>query len=98
MTDVQECLSANADAIFPFFNRVHLFGSNLYSETYDDIDLLLVYGNQEDLPDVSIEVHKALCKLTSMFSGIQIDLTVLSERELEGTGFLRNIERHVTLK
>lgn len=98
MTDVQECLSANSHAIFSFFNQVHLFGSNLDSDTYDDIDLLLVYGNQEDLPDVSIEVHKALCKLTSIFSGIQIDLSVLSECELESTGFLRNIERHVTLK
>ena len=98
MTNVQEYLSANSDAIFPFFNQVHLFGSNLDSDTYDDIDLLLVYGNQEDLPDVSVEVHKALCKLASTFSGTQIDLTVLSERELEGTDFLRKIERHVTLR
>ena len=98
MTDVQEYLLANSDAIFPFFHQVYLFGSNLDSDTYDDIDILLVYRNQENLFEVSDEVHRALSKLVSIFSGTQIDLTVFSEGELEDTGFLGKIERHVAVK
>ena len=98
MTNVQKILLANSDAIFPFFHMVYLFGSNLDSDTYDDIDILLVYRDQENLFDVSDEAHRALSKLVSIFYGTQIDLTVLSEGELEGTGFLGKIERHVVVK
>lgn len=98
MTSVPEQLTENTDSLFQFFNQVFLFGSYLDTDTYDDIDFLLVYRSENDLPDVSFEVHRTLSKLSSVFPGLQIDPTVLSDIEFESTGFLRSIGRYAVIK
>ena len=84
------------DDLFWFFKQAFLFGSSLYSDTPNDLDLLLVYEDGEVDLAVS-EGEKIKEKLAYFLPMISVDLTILSESELVQTEFLSSID-YVALK
>ena len=82
--------------IFSKFKRVYLFGSVIKLESYPkDIDLLLVYTSY--LPEINNDMKIISCVLFEEFE-ITIDLTVLSEKELKQTKFMRKINNYFRIK
>ena len=79
------------EEVFKFFEEVYLFGSSLYKDAPEDIDLVLVYRTGEELRRVSSEKQKILDLLSVKFCATLIDLTTLSEDELSKTRFLGRI-------
>ncbi len=75
--------------IFHFFNEVYLFGSSLNNSKYaNDIDLLLVYKKYSE--QIEHEKKTINSKLENLFR-TNIDMTILSEQELEQTKFLERL-------
>lgn len=93
MTDARNYMAQNARFTFAAFSGAYLFGSALDNDAASDIDLLLVYPDSLDLGYVSAEVRDVLDALSGTFQGRNVDLTVLSESELEATKFLEAV-RH----
>lgn len=86
-----DLLLSLTEVTFDFFEQTYLFGSCLKTESPGDLDILLVYGDAQQLKDVMSEARIILNKLWVMFEGHIIDLTVLSESELVSTGFLNRV-------
>lgn len=76
-------------SIFELFTKVYLFGSVIKSNKEpNDIDLLLIYQKySEDIFDAKNAIESFLNKLFDL----GIDITILSEKELEQTGFIEKI-------
>ena len=91
MNNIHCFLTGKNDSIFRFFDEVYLFGSSLKTETPGDIDILLVYREDQDLWDVTGEMRHVVNTLGSKFAGATIDLTTLSKSELKDSGFLDKI-------
>ena len=76
-------------SLFKNFENVYLFGSVLYEDKApNDIDILLVYSQY------SSDLIKNLNSINSILSkifDIPVDLTVLSNEELEETNFLEKL-------
>ena len=76
---------------FGFFEASYVFGSCLVAKTPGDLDIILVYQDAKELKDVTREAQTILNKLSAMFEGQIIDLMVLSETELVGSGILDRV-------
>lgn len=76
-------------SIFELFTKVYLFGSVIKSNKEpNDIDLLLIYQKySEDIFGAKNAIESFLNKLFDL----GIDITILSEKELEQTGFMEKI-------
>ncbi len=86
MKNIYNKISQNKN-IFLFFDEVYLFGSSLTKLTPNDVDLLLIYKWYSP----KIEVKKGEISLfLQKLLDIEIDLTILSQNELEQTEFLKN--------
>ena len=84
-------------SLFKNFEDVYLFGSALYEDKApNDIDILLVYSQY------SSDLIKSLNSIKSILSkifDIPVDLTVLSNEELEETNFLEKLNfNYIKLK
>ena len=90
MSYILDTLTCTYPESFLVFEQVFLFGSSLWSDSPNDIDILLVYPK-----DLSGEVTTAKAWVVRMlqdtFPGFLIDVTTLSEHELETTQFLRRV-------
>lgn len=77
-------------SIFDSFIEVYIFGStlNVDKKYPNDIDLLLVYQKySETIQDEKNMISSFLEKLFKL----HIDITILSEKELEETKFLKKL-------
>ena len=88
MNTLSQDLEDIKDHIPECFAQVYHFGSSIWSECPGDIDILLVYGDEEDLSHIAAEKQRVLDMLLARFEGVQIDLTTLNYSELAETGFL----------
>ena len=74
--------------IFDFFTKVYIFGSSINNKHPNDIDLLLIYKDYKDiLQNKKNHISLFLEKLLKL----PIDITMLSEKELEETRFLEKL-------
>ncbi|AOO64227.1 nucleotidyltransferase domain-containing protein [Sulfurospirillum halorespirans] len=76
--------------IFELFTEVYIFGSVVKNNKFpNDIDLLLVYRIYSE----EIEGKKNMIEqfLKNLFE-LEIDITILSEKELEQTKFLEKLD------
>ncbi len=75
--------------LFDFFTKVYLFGSSIdENRKPNDIDLLLVYGvYSKEL----LEEKNSIILFLKEILTLPIDVTVLSEEELEETKFLEKL-------
>ena len=90
MGKVLDILLSDQCQIFGFFDQVFLFGSSLWTDTPDDIDILLIY--EAATPKrVNIEKDKVEEKLAKIFPDYAIDFTTLSKSELQQTHFLTHV-------
>ena len=81
--------------IFTIFTKVYLFGSCLNNKHPNDIDLLLVY----DKYSMDVETQKIAFE-SRLYDILKrpIDITILSQQELEQTKFLEKIDhRYIKL-
>ncbi len=92
MNDFHQRLLNLSDSMPKCFHGMFQFGSSLRSERPEDIDLLVVYGNSQDITDVSQQRRKLLDMLVIAFEGVTVDLVALSDEELEVSGFLQKTE------
>lgn len=82
--------------IFNFFSNAYLFGSCLINKHPNDIDILLIYDKySKDIASQKIVIELLLGNILKM----PIDITMLSNQELEQTKFLQKIEpKYILLK
>ena len=74
--------------LFSFFSKVYIFGSALHGKYPNDIDLLLIYKSYSNV----IQEEKNIISLFfEELLGLPIDITILSEEELEETKFLEKL-------
>ena len=73
------------------FGSVFLFGSIMWATSPEDIDLLLIYGDDFEEITISESRRKVLDLLGAAFDGIIVDLTLLSQPEFEVTEFLDQV-------
>ena len=93
-----DLLLSSVEVASEIFEASYLFGSCLETGTPGDIDILLVYKDQRELSDIAKEAQSILDELCLTFGGQMVDLTVLSESELAGSGFLdRVIHQRITV-
>ena len=74
--------------MFHVFSKVYIFGSSLNDESPNDIDLLLIYKSyskniQNEKNMISLFFEKEFL--------LPIDITILSEKELQETKFLKKL-------
>jgi predicted nucleotidyltransferase len=75
--------------IFNSFTEVYLFGSVIQSNKEpNDVDLLLVY---EKYSDEILDAKNMIESFLKNLLVLNIDATILSEQELEQTGFIEKI-------
>jgi len=89
-------LISNNEELFKDFKHIFLFGSIIKEKLYPhDIDVLLVssiYSN------IIAYKAKTISNYLEKEMKIPVDLTVLSQNELESTGFLNRIKVYYELK
>lgn len=75
--------------LFHSFSNVYLFGSILsLHKIPNDIDILLVYDElTNEVFNNSEVIHLILCESI----GMQVDMTILSQKEFRETNFLRKL-------
>ena len=73
-----------------FFDQAYLFGSSLFSNEPNDLDILLVY-DENMLEQVKSEKARVEEKIEGIIGIDSVDLTVLSLGELEQTNFLKTV-------
>lgn len=87
---------ANSGNLFALFDQVYLFGSVLIEKSNpNDIDMLLVY--LDDTEKILTCLYDIREQVNDKFKH-RLDLTVLSQRELEETQFLRRIQHFKRIK
>jgi predicted nucleotidyltransferase len=75
--------------IFDLFTNVYIFGSSISNNKHpNDIDVLLVYSIYSD--EIQNEKRIISLILEKLFN-LPIDITILSEKELEETKFLEKL-------
>ena len=70
-----------------FFDEVYVFGSSLWIESPNDIDILLVYEDTR-LWQVAAEKTRLEAELDDSVCEVMHHFTILSHAELEQTNFL----------
>ena len=96
MNKVIDVLLNSQSDVFYFFDQVFLFGSSLWADVPNDIDILLVY--EEASPkQMNFEKRRVEQALTYKFADYTLDFTTLSKSELQQTQFLMKVP-HLKIK
>ena len=90
MSQVINALFDIRNETFGFFDQVVLFGSSLATDSPNDIDILLVYGEM-NLEEVQSEKAKVEQALGERFRDYVLDFTTLNKSELQETDFLGKV-------
>lgn len=82
--------------IFSEFSKAYLFGSSLNNECPNDVDILLVYDKySRDIENKKNAIELFLHNILKL----PIDITMLSNQELEQTKFLQKVRlKYLILK
>ena len=75
-------------SLFSLFSKVYIFGSSINSKYPNDIDLLLIYKSYSN---VIQQEKNTISSFFEELSGLPIDITILSEEEVEETKFLERL-------
>ena len=90
MNKILDVLLNSQSDVFYFFDQVFLFGSSLWTDVPNDIDILLVY--EEASPKhVNFEKRRVEQALMYKFADYALDFTTLSKSELQQTQFLMKV-------
>jgi len=89
MNKIVGSISENRN-IFDFFIKVYIFGSSINNKHPNDIDLLLIYEDYKDILLLQNEKNDISLFLEKLLK-LPVDITMLSERELEETRFLEKL-------
>lgn len=73
---------------YPNCNEVYLFGSFLYKEVSNDIDILVVYEDSEC--DINTQLDM-LSTIVETVSNLPVDMTALSKGEMKEISFLNRV-------
>ena len=92
MNDFHQRLLNLSDSIPECFHGMFQFGSSLTSERPNDIDLLVVYGDSQDVNDVVQQRRELLDMLVLAFEGVTVDLVTLSDEELAVSELMQKTE------
>ena len=87
--DIWQQINKNIDK-FDFFDEVYLFGSILYSDLPNDVDVLLIYEDWK-LPQIHRGKKEVAKVLSKPFNDLPLDFTTLSYTELAETNFLEKV-------
>jgi hypothetical protein len=90
MSKALDILLNDQGQIFGFFDQVFLFGSSLWTDSPNDIDILLIYEPATS-ERVNIEKDKVEELLAKVFPDCTVDYTTLSISELQQTNFLAHV-------
>ena len=84
-------------SIFKLFTKVYIFGSSINNNKIpNDIDLLLIY---EIYSKGILKEKNNIYLFLEKLSKLHIDITILSEKELEETNFIEKLNfKYVRLK
>ena len=82
--------------MFGFFKQAFLFGSALYCDTPNDLDILVIYKDGKVKAAIK-EGERVKEQIGVFLPMINVDLTIMSESELLQTEFLSSIN-YITLK
>ena len=96
MSHILETFLEIQNDVFAPFDEVCLFGSSLWTDTPNDIDVLLVY-DQGSPHQIAVARHVVARRLEEIFSDHLINFTTLSRSELLQTQFLYNVA-HLQIK
>lgn len=96
MNSFIEVLLDGRDELFEFFEQVFLFGSAIYTDAPNDIDILLVY-REDRLEELILQRATLSIALTQRCESYIFHLTILNEAELQETNFLVRV-RHIRVK
>ena len=80
---------------YPNCNEVYLFGSFLYKEVSNDIDILVVYEDSEC--DINTQLDM-LSTIVETVSNLPVDMTALSKGEMKEISFLNSLLKTQTGK
>ena len=90
MSTIFRTLVDDADSIFGLFICVYLFGSALYDDNPNDVDILLIY-DKKNIHLVGPEKKRLVNILSARLRGLPINFTTLTVSELAQVGFLDRI-------
>lgn len=82
--------------IFEFFEQVFVFGSSLYADSPNDVDILLIYEDSK-IGHVKSEKARVERMLNDILDGFDFDFTTFSVSEFAQTNFLVDVE-HFPIK
>ena len=85
--EISDEIKKNCDK-YPNCNKVYLFGSVLYKDIPNDIDILVIYDDSNC--DINIQLNM-LSATVETVSNIPIDMTALSEEEMKEIHFLKRV-------
>lgn len=80
-----------------FFDDVYIFGSALWSQSPNDIDILLVYDDSK-LLKVETEKARLEAELRNKIGDVDFHFTTLSRAEMQHTEFLKYLGCYEKLK
>jgi len=69
---------------------VYLFGSGLYSDIQNDIDLLIIYDKSKVDVNEAIGLRKKVRAHFEQITDVPVEIVLLNEEENEETGFIKN--------
>ena len=90
MSEILATLLNNQCDTFAYFDQVFLFGSSLWNNAPNDIDILLIYDSS-NLDQVNAEKDRIEEILMSKLPDATIDFTTLQKSELRQTAFLTKV-------
>lgn len=90
MNQIFDALLHSQNDALGFFDQVFLFGSALWTDAPNDIDILLVYGTASP-EQVNIEKERVEKILAYKLPDYALDFTVLSKSELQQTNLLMKV-------
>ena len=90
MNQILDVLLHSQNDTLGFFDQVFLFGSSLWTDAPNDIDILLVYVAASP-EQVSLEKERTEQILACKLPDYALHFTVLSKSELQQTNFLMKV-------
>lgn len=90
MSKIFHILVCDVENNFGFFTGAYLFGSSLYDDNPNDVDIILLY-DEKKIRLVGPEKDRLENTLATILNGLPIDFTTLTVSEAAQVGFLDRI-------
>lgn len=83
--------SKKKSGVFGPFTAIYLFGSTLWSDYPNDVDLLLVYSEETNIDVIGRERDRIRKQLCDSLGGLPVDCLLMSTDEMQQTKFLERV-------